>query len=80
MDAIVIILSTPFLIGAIVAIIVNLALPSDDEDDMGQVAIQPQPYPTEGTTAILPQHRVSDTGIEEEQYQDKEDKLNKVEL
>lgn len=82
MDAIVIILSTPFLIAAIVSIIVNLILPADDEDEMiTRQAVHPTTYSEEPatTTAILPQHRTSETGIEEA-YADKEDRLTKVEV
>jgi hypothetical protein len=81
MDAIVIILSTPFLIAAIVSITVNLLLPADDEDEMvSREAAHPSPYPVDGTTtSVLPQHRTSETGIEEA-YADKEDRLQKVEV
>lgn len=81
MDAIVIILSTPFLIAAIVAIIVNLILPADDEDEViNKQAVEPEAYPLDHTaTSVLPQHRVSETGIEEA-YTDKEDRLTKVEV
>ena len=81
MDAIVIILSTPFLIAAIVSIIVNLILPADEEDEMiSQEAAHPASYPIDQTTtSVLPQHRTSETGIEEA-YTDKEDRLAKVEV
>ncbi|KAK9899328.1 Xanthine/uracil permease [Cystobasidium minutum MCA 4210] len=82
MDAIVIILSTPFLIAAIVSIIVNLILPADDEDEVvSRQAVAPEAYPVDRTTtSVLPQHRSSETGIEEEAYTDKEDRLTKVEV
>ena len=82
MDAIVIILSTPFLIGAIVSITVNLLLPADEEDEMvSRQAVEPEAYPVDRTTtSVLPQHRTSETGIEEEAYTDKEDRLTKVEV
>lgn len=81
MDAIVIILSTPFLIAAIVSIIVNLLLPADEEDEIvSREALQPSSYPVDhATTSVLPQHRTSETGIEEA-YTDKEDRMVKVEM
>jgi uracil-xanthine permease len=74
MDAIIIVLSTPFLIAAIISIIVNLILPADDEEkyeeeDDIEEALAPAIH--HDATLVHHQHPDHEAGIEEN-YKDKQ--------
>jgi len=77
MNAITIIVSTPFLIAAIFGIIVNLILPSDPEDD-DDAPIPASREESLHLTNVLPRHR-EDEMVDAAPYQSKEDKIEALE-